>query len=352
MSPFLLRSYLLPLLSIRGRTNVNDGKRIAGTISAWGLLLIVVVASGEKTREFTFGCSIFLVVGLAFLWFVVWLGESTQRTLIWDSLLFRRQRGVRPDVEEAIAKLWRNLPSGYLRGLDPIPLSIERKGRDLGHNGDVAEMCKAIAAHYRLDSSTISVAPCGNISSPGRIEIDSNHRYRIKVSNSLVSDYHALLAVLVHEVSHIVIDKWIYQTLDTGTTELLTDCIAGFAGYGPAILNAITLFSGRTQEQELLSARFYGYLTPLEFGYLAAKHDVWRGVDSRPLLVSAAARRAYRRGMTLAAKDLRYMRFATKDGYRFVIRCPVCTQRLGVPKGKGRILARCKICDEALQCKT
>jgi hypothetical protein len=178
--------------------------------------------------------------------------------------------------------------------------------------------------------------------------------------------------------------------------EILTDVASVYLGIGWLVLDAYR----RTQDEPVTdkkNGRTYvkvveenlGYLTPEEFAYVLAKRSLAFDEAPHRLLTSLAAREALRAGCSRALLDYRtpplrdsglvrravYRRrlrraqagrpgFAvggrSDQGYRFeaaeatrvVFACPVCGQNLRLPTGRGRLSARCAVCESTLDCET
>lgn len=232
-------------------------------------------------------------------------------------------------------------------------------------------LAKAIAAHFRLRVSTITVVFEPGLTVPGRIELSSSRDFFIEIAEMHRTEPRAISAILAHEMSHLFLFDHKVELEPRTLNEILTDTAAVFLGCGVAILNGAeelerSVGFNRVERQ----SRHFGYLTLPEFGYIQAKRDALHGHDSTAAFESGPPLRGYVTGLLMLQREqrktpasrpsllsrvgraIRAMGTSPErsDGV-IVFRCLNCSQPLRVPCSQGEeITIRCPLCQRMEHC--
>ena len=255
----------------------------------------------------------------------------------------------------------------------------------------VQQLARVIAEHYQLLVRTISVSFKDLQDKAAKINPSVSSDFAIDINPKAIEDSNELLAVLAHEVTHIFLYRIGLSLEDTEQNEILTDTTATYLGLGNIILNAYSLRHKEIDKKTTIcTTRFFGYLEPIEYGYIIAKRAKKFNCDPAPFLNSEAHTAFYTglgvleseyrfpplQGSSAFAK-LRYLwhrRCATKKGcnslafhkdyghslgYAFenregvhvIFQCRSCLQLLRIPAFRDLISVHCPRCESTYQCK-
>lgn len=248
---------------------------------------------------------------------------------------------------------------------------------------------RRIAEHYRLSIGTVVVSLKDMPDKAAHVELSASSDFFVEVNCQAVLSSDDLLAVLAHEITHIYLYRVGLLLHDTMQDEILTDTAATYLGLGTLILNAYSEQKRKIDQNTTeFSTKWFGYLTPVEFGYILAKRAKKFNDDPVPHL-NRDAREAFYVGLGVLEAEYRLppfegsTRFArlrylwnrrrapnksksneafsidhAKLGYTFEMRdelcvifnCRSCLQRLRIPTFRRLISVRCPTCGNGYEC--
>ncbi|MET9297016.1 hypothetical protein [Streptomyces sp. NPDC003077] len=284
-------------------------------------------------------------------------------------------------VRAAVTALYKRLSYDGIAG---FPLSVARS--EVVFPGDedlylgVQRVARVMVQHFRLPDARMIVA-FRDMAHAANVELAAGPEYFIELNARFKNHRKDIGAALAHEVMHVYLHRLGLAFPGTRDNEILTDTATTYLGAGWLLLDAYHENGGFSQK--------LGYLTPEEFGYVLAKRALFFGEDPSTWFSSPQAYDAYVTGRARAQRDERqpplaaagrlgrhrYARdrrlaqdprrdplangHARDAGYAFDGRaplrvtfpCPVCHQRIRVPV-RGRVRARCGLCQTVLDCDT
>jgi hypothetical protein len=238
-------------------------------------------------------------------------------------------------------------------------------------------VARVMVQHFRLPDARMVVG-FRDMVHAGNVELAAGPEYFIELHARFRADRRDVGAALAHEVTHVYLHRLGLEFPGTRDNEILTDTVTTYLGAGWLLLDAYREEAAIRGERLMMSAYKLGYLTPEEFGYVLAKRALAFGDDIEPWFRSPQARDAYRAGLARARQDLhrpplaaagwaarrRYAKDRrarasgpdyTFDGPPSALRvsfpCPTCHQRIRLPC-RGRVRARCTLCQTVLECDT
>ncbi|MGA2226524.1 MAG: hypothetical protein ABSH41_18970 [Syntrophobacteraceae bacterium] len=222
-----------------------------------------------------------------------------------------------------------------------------------------------------------------------QVKPSSSSGFVVDINYGAVQDSIELLAVLAHEITHIFLNIVGLSFQDTMQNEILTDTTATYLGFGNIILNAYSKRQKKINEKTVeFSSKWFGYLSPAEYGCIIAKRTKKFNEDPIPFL-NAEAGDVFRCGMVTLESEYRlppmkgsfwsdkiryrwHRRCAAKEsrkngvfhndywhlGYRFenrgelcvIFQCRACLQLLRVPAFRGIISVHCPRCESEYRC--
>jgi DNA-directed RNA polymerase subunit RPC12/RpoP len=227
---------------------------------------------------------------------------------------------------------------------------------------------------------------------PGKaaqVELSASSDFFVDVNYQLVQNTDDLLAALAHEVTHIYLYRLGLSLDETMQNEILTDTAATYLGLGSLILNAYSEQKRKIDQNTTeFRTKCFGYLTPVEYGYILAKRAKKFKDEPVPYLKPDALQSFYTGMAVLEAEyrlppfkgATRFTRFrylwnrrraANKSrpneafalnherlGYAFEIRdqiyvifkCRSCLQRLRIPAFRRLLSVRCPTCGYHYEC--
>jgi len=254
----------------------------------------------------------------------------------------------------------------------------------------VQHLARKIAEHYKLSIGTV-VVNFNDIPDEGaHVELSASSDFFVEVNSQIARHSDDLLAVLAHEITHIYLYRLGLSFHDTMQDEILTDTAATYLGLGTMILNGYSEGKRKIDQNTTeFRTKWFGYLTPVEFGYILAKRAKKFKDDPVPHLKRDALEAFYTglavleaeyrvppfKGATRFAR-LRYLwnrRRAAKKSipneassvdherlcYAFEIRdklcvtfkCRSCLQRLRIPAFRREMSIRCPTCGFHYECE-
>ncbi|WP_069811854.1 hypothetical protein [Streptomyces sp. TP-A0874] len=283
-------------------------------------------------------------------------------------------------VRASITALYRRLSHHTVRTFETSVLPVEVAFSDQEElYAGVQRVAGAMVRQLRLPDARMVVS-FREMRHAANVELEAGPEYFIELNARFKNHRRDIGAALAHEVTHVYLHR-----LDLGfpavrDNEILTDTATTYLGAGWLLLDAF--------REDALTSQKLGYLTPEEFGYVLAKRALLFGEDPAIWFTSPQAYTAYTEGMALARRDgrqpplaaagwagrRRYARDrraallggspAAGAGYAFeqgpdgpgeqlrvIFPCPTCHQRIRLPV-RGRLRARCGLCDTLLECDT
>lgn len=282
-------------------------------------------------------------------------------------------------VREAVTALYRRVSPDTVRtfGASVAPGDVAFADHDDLYLG-VQRVAGVMVRHLRLPEARVIVS-FREMTHAARVELNAGPEYFVELNERFKTHRRDIGAALAHEVMHVYLHRLGLAFAGTRDNEILTDTATAYLGAGWLLLDAF--------RQDAVSSQKLGYLTPEEYGYVLAKRARLFGEDPAIWFTSPQAYEAYVRGSALAdrderrpplagshwagrrqyAKDRRYARahlspgspplgngsytFEHNSPLRVSFPCPTCHQRLRVPV-RGRVRARCGVCDSVLECDT
>lgn len=254
----------------------------------------------------------------------------------------------------------------------------------------IQRYAKIMVEHYGISIGAVVVS-LRKMAKVAEVELSASSDFFIEVGEQFVDHEDDLLAVLAHEITHIFLHRHRLAFPDTLENEILTDTAATYLGLGTLILNGYSenqrIIDKNTEER---TTKWYGYLTPLEYGYILAKR-ARRFADNPAPYLKGNSSSFYHSGSQLLEKEyraapfegahwsdrVRYLwqrkqakgQFRTRKqnriyfdefGYGFedgkevhlILKCLSCFQKLRVPAHRGPLTLRCPICGDAYKCET
>lgn len=154
----------------------------------------------------------------------------------------------------------------------------------------VAKLMQVDAANIELTvfarahDMTRSLVPFfrGNDSGASGLYLDAAEKPHISVDEALLKQPATLVAVLAHEIGHIILLRPGLIERDDPDVEPLTDLLTVFLGFGIFSANSAFFFEQHTHyDSQGWSARRLGYLPEQIYGYALARFAYERG-ESKP----------------------------------------------------------------------
>ncbi|ARP69729.1 hypothetical protein LK07_08055 [Streptomyces pluripotens] len=235
-------------------------------------------------------------------------------------------------------------------------------------------VAREIVRHFRLPDARLIVS-FREMAHAANVELTAGPEYFVELNDRFRTHREDIGAALAHEVTHVYLHRLDLVFPTTAENEILTDTVATYLGAGWLLLDAY--------REDGVSSQKLGYLTPEEFGYVLAKRALLFHEDPSVWFTSPQAYTAYTKGLSRARRDeqqpplvgagwagrRRYAhdrRHASDGGrpaatYAFTpgpagqlrvsFPCPTCHQLIRVPV-RGRVRARCGLCQTVLECDT
>lgn len=176
-------------------------------------------------------------------------------------------------------------PDRYERSEEALQAMFDRIARRMG----LVPADIDVTLFASSDHLTKGLAPFYSSRASGAAGLyhhDPSARARIEIDESQMKDPMTLVAVIAHELGHIILLRPGLVDRAEPDMEPLTDLLAVFLGFGIFTANAAFRFEqhqdGRSQGW---SARRQGYLSEEEFGYALARFAYERG-EMKPAWVS------------------------------------------------------------------
>jgi hypothetical protein len=253
----------------------------------------------------------------------------------------------------------------------------------------VQQFARRIAEHYRLSIGTVVVSFKNIPDKAAQVELSASSDFLVEVNPQAARYSDDLLAILAHEITHIYLFRIGLSFDDRMQNEILTDTAATYLGLGTLILNAYSEQKKKIDQKTTeFSTKWFGYLTPVEFGYILAKRAQKFKCDPVPQLKRDACD-AFYAGLAVVEAEyrlpplkgatpfawLRYLwnrrRASNKSrhneafvvdheelGYAFeihdevhvIFKCRSCLQRLRIPAFRRLISVRCPKCGSVYEC--
>jgi hypothetical protein len=271
-------------------------------------------------------------------------------------------------IRLSLRAFFKNTRKGYLKSFakEFVP-SVGLAGTSADPSIYAQAATGELLRHIGLPAGDVIVGFRSDISEPGRIELSKGSDAFVELQSPYKFDRDAMVAILSHEVTHVLLRELGIALPSVEENEILTDVAAALVGFGTMILNSSTF--GNSQ----LSRRVhFGYLTLEEFGLILAKRSAYLGLDIESLLRDGPAKASYRAGRerlsdelgsspilgkgsardsgTQLSTRLRNLVFSAKESIEFD--CPVCTQGLRLPTKKGNMVTTCPVCAFEMKCIT
>jgi len=307
-----------------------------------------------------------------------------------NSKTFERGFHNLPEIRDSIHYLFSQLGPHNLH-LTKSDFPAPSSGDTLQGDREIAVqgVAKSIATYLGLSVRTITVTPVDSLPMPGRVQLHHGEDFFIELQPIYLHNLRRLVAVLGHELTHILLHKSNLQFEPNDKNEILTDTAAVYFGLGLPMLHCFQ--EDRTWSpfgSSFVSRSSLGYLTPDEVAYLLARRSLHYNIDYSKLLLSYKANDAYEEGMKVALAERRRPPFsgsgfvrrfiyarkrgrATRvkpapksvsslDSYKFevqkelqlVFKCRVCFQQLRVPAYRRLIKVKCPTCLSIHRCET
>jgi len=122
----------------------------------------------------------------------------------------------------------------------------------------------------------------GNDSGASGLYMDEPEKPHVSVDEELLKDPTGLVAVLAHEIGHIILLRPGLVSRDDPDMEALTDLLTVFLGFGIFSANSAFSFEQHTHyDSQGWSARRLGYLPEEVYGYSLARFAYERG-ETKP----------------------------------------------------------------------
>lgn len=254
----------------------------------------------------------------------------------------------------------------------------------------VQHFARRIAEHYRMAIGTVVVSLNHTLDKAAHVELSRSPDFFIEVNLQAVQHPDDILAVLAHEITHIYLYRLGLSSHDIMEDEILTDTTATYLGLGVLILNGYSEEKRKIDQNTTeMSTKCFGYLTPVEFGYILAKRAKRFKDDPEPHLKSDARDAFYTGSAVLDAEykqapfegSTRFVRllylwnrkraatklrsndtfsvnherlgyiFEGRDELCLIFKCRSCLQQLRIPTFRGLISARCPTCGYVYRCR-
>ncbi len=234
--------------------------------------------------------------------------------------------------------------------------------------------------NFCKELGTILVTFEKDISAPGMVELSDDRDFYISLNSDIANNSKEVGAVLSHEIMHIYMKKKNIVLGNNETNEKMVDLSTILFGYGILVLNGMTERNkGRTMQR-----KYYGYLSPLDFGYLFARYMILNKLDNNIISenIDDVGREIMERGMRdynadkennkqIQKKYLKVknkvdkivnnynvsegnrhneMRFSLEICGNVIMTCNKCFKEFKVPYGKGKIKIKCPRCEFELLC--
>ncbi|MEU7720675.1 hypothetical protein [Streptomyces tibetensis] len=279
-------------------------------------------------------------------------------------------------VRAAVTALYRRLSYDTVRTFSTsvLPVDVAFCDTDDLYLG-AQRVAHELVRHYRLPDARLVVS-FREMRHAANVELTAGPEYFVELNDRFRTHRRDIGAALAHEVTHVYLHRLDLSFPGVRDNEILTDTVTAYLGAGWLLLDAY--------REDGASSQKLGYLTPEEFGYVLAKRALAFGEDPAVWFTSAQAYSAYVKGMELARRDerqppltaagwagrRRYARdrrhavagpqqpgvpyvFSPDGGGRLRVSfpCPTCHQRIRVPV-RGRVRARCALCQSVLECDT
>lgn len=300
---------------------------------------------------------------------------------------FRHLNIVNYAIRAMYSKLGHAEVSSFQRGLhlDDFQMGMPR---DLLLR--IQYIARKLAIYYRLPFGTAVVRFNDYLESAACIDLTSSPDYFIEVNPRIVRELEDILAVLAHEITHAYLYCRDLVFPDSIDNEILTDTVATYLGLGTLLLNAYA-YQLIDQSAQNVITKWYGYISPEEFGYILAKRSQKFSEDPEEHLIFRDGRNAFYSGSALLEseyklaplKDATYIsrllyfynrkraldklktkvpfsREYLKLGYSFecdlrlqvIFKCRLCLQKLRIPSCNELISVRCPTCGASYICRT
>ncbi|MFJ3901921.1 hypothetical protein [Streptomyces sp. NPDC090025] len=262
-------------------------------------------------------------------------------------------------VRTAITALYRRLsPDGVHRYELSLPASDVLFDASDGLHLGAQRVARALVRQLRLPEARMVVS-FRAMEHAAAVELGAGPEYFVELNERFARPEHRrdIGAALAHEITHVLLHRLGLALPTTAENEILTDVVTSYLGAGWLLLDAF--------RQDGMSSQKLGYLTPEEFGYVLAKRAEVFHEDPSPWFTSAVAYEAWVRGRERAALDRRRPPLAgagwaarrrARAAGADVFPCPVCAQRLRLPREasgrpvSGRVRLRCGVCATVLEC--
>ncbi|SPJ14772.1 conserved hypothetical protein [Syntrophobacter sp. SbD2] len=260
-------------------------------------------------------------------------------------------------------------------------------------SNQVESFARAIAEHYRMSIGRVVASFKDIPNKAAHVDLSASSDFVVEVNTQAVQHSDDLLAVLAHEVTHTYLHRTGLHFSETMENEILTDTAATYLGLGNLILNAYCEQKKRIDRNTTeFGTKWFGYLTPVEFGYILAKRAKKFNCNPVPHLKRDASY-AFYAGLAVLQTEYRFPPFngATRparlrylwnrrragnksiadrpsdpllsyydQGYAFemhdqlsvIFKCPSCSQRLRIPAFRRLISVRCPKCECTYECAT
>jgi hypothetical protein len=178
-----------------------------------------------------------------------------------------------------------HFPDPYDGSEEALQKMFRRVASRMDVNADEIEVMLFVS-HDRITRKLVPFYSGSSSGAAGLYHHDPNAPAQISVDEGLLKDPAGLVAVLAHELGHIILLRPGLISREEPDMEPLTDLLTVFLGFGVFTANAAFQFRQYSNyDAQGWSARRLGYLSEEQFGYALARFAFERG-ETKPKWIS------------------------------------------------------------------